>query len=86
MKSTKFQNVFKENCKFKIFLLSILITGLSYGLYKGMLDNFLVEIVEFPNHPWAIGCQFHPEFKSRPNRPHPLFKAFLEAIYEFSKN
>ncbi|MCR5027106.1 MAG: CTP synthase [Methanobrevibacter sp.] len=49
-------------------------------------DDFLVEIVEFPNHPWAIGCQFHPEFKSRPNRPHPLFKSFLEAIYEYSKN
>ena len=49
-------------------------------------DDFLVEIVELPDHPWAIGCQFHPEFKSRPNRPHPLFKAFLEAIYEYSKN
>ena len=49
-------------------------------------DDFLVEIVEVPNHPWAIGCQFHPEFKSRPNRPHPLFKSFLEAIYEYSKN
>ncbi|WP_292796280.1 CTP synthase [Methanobrevibacter sp.] len=49
-------------------------------------DDFLVEIVEFPDHPWAIGCQFHPEFKSRPNRPHPLFKSFLEAIYEHSKN
>ena len=49
-------------------------------------DDFLVEIVELPNHPWAVGCQFHPEFKSRPNRPHPLFKAFLEAIYEYSKN
>ena len=49
-------------------------------------DDFLVEIVEFPNHPWAIGCQFHPEFKSRPNRPHPLFKSFLEAINEYSKN
>ena len=49
-------------------------------------DDFLVEIVEFPNHPWAVGCQFHPELKSRPNRPHPLFKSFLEAIYEHSKN
>ncbi len=49
-------------------------------------DDFLVEIIELPNHPWAIGCQFHPEFKSRPNRPHPLFKSFLEAIYEYSKN
>lgn len=42
---TKFNDIFKDNCKFKTFLLSILITGLSYGLYKGMLDNFLVEIV-----------------------------------------
>ena len=49
-------------------------------------DDFLVEIIEIPDHPWAIGCQFHPEFKSRPNRPHPLFKSFLEAIYEYSKN
>lgn len=48
-------------------------------------DDFLVEIVELPDHPWAVGCQFHPEFKSRPNRPHPLFKAFLEASYEHSK-
>lgn len=48
-------------------------------------DDFLVEIVEFPDHPWAVGCQFHPEFKSRPNRPHPLFKAFLEASFENSK-
>ena len=48
-------------------------------------DDFLVEIIEIPDHPWAIGCQFHPEFKSRPNRPHPLFKSFLEAIYEYSK-
>ena len=42
---TKFNDIFKDNCKFKTVLLSILITGLSYGLYKGMLDNFLVEIV-----------------------------------------
>ncbi|MFM5882198.1 CTP synthase [Methanobrevibacter gottschalkii] len=49
-------------------------------------DDFLVEIIELPNHPWAVGCQFHPEFKSRPNRPHPLFKAFLEAIHDYSKN
>ena len=41
----KIKSVFKENSRFKAFLLSILITGLSYGLYKGMLDNFLAEIV-----------------------------------------
>ncbi len=42
-------------------------------------DNHLVEISEFRDHPFMLGSQFHPEFKSRPNRPHPLFKAFIEA-------
>ena len=40
-------------------------------------DNKLVEIVEFENHPWAIGVQFHPELKSRPNKVHPLFRDFV---------
>jgi len=38
----------------------------------------LVEIVELRDHPWFIGCQFHPEFKSRPMRPHPLFNGFIK--------
>ncbi len=42
-------------------------------------DGRLVEIVEFPQHPFFISCQFHPEFHSRPNTPHPLFKGFMEA-------
>ncbi len=42
-------------------------------------DNRLVEIAELTNHPFMLGSQFHPEFKSRPNHPHPLFAAFLEA-------
>lgn len=42
-------------------------------------DGRLVEIVENPNHPWFVGVQFHPEFKSRPDRPHPLFKGFVAA-------
>jgi CTP synthase len=42
-------------------------------------DNKLVEIAEVKNHPWMIACQFHPEFKSRPNRPHPLFTGFIGA-------
>ena len=42
-------------------------------------DNQLVEMVELPDHPWFIGCQFHPELKSRPNRPHPLFASFIAA-------
>ena len=42
-------------------------------------DKELVEIVEIEDHPWFLGCQFHPEFKSRPTDPHPLFRAFIEA-------
>lgn len=42
-------------------------------------DDRLVEIVEIPEHPWFVACQFHPEYKSRPNRPHPLFIGFLKA-------
>lgn len=42
-------------------------------------EHNLVEILELADHPWFLGCQFHPEFKSRPERPHPLFKAFLGA-------
>ena len=40
-------------------------------------DDRLTEIVEIKDHPWFVGVQFHPEFKSRPNRPHPLFKQFI---------
>ena len=42
-------------------------------------DEELVEIVEIEDHPWFLGCQFHPEFKSRPTEPHPIFRAFIEA-------
>ena len=42
-------------------------------------DGRLVEMVEIPDHPWFVGCQFHPEFKSRPDRPHPLFRGFVAA-------
>ncbi|HOQ08546.1 MAG TPA: CTP synthase [Syntrophomonadaceae bacterium] len=41
-------------------------------------DGLLVEMIELPDHPWFVGCQFHPELKSRPNRPHPLFLGFIE--------
>ncbi|MEM9534455.1 MAG: CTP synthase [Cyanobacteria bacterium P01_E01_bin.45] len=43
------------------------------------LDDRLVEIVEYPNHPFFIACQFHPEFLSRPRKPHPLFKGLIDA-------
>jgi CTP synthase len=45
-------------------------------------DRNLVEIVELPNHPYFIGCQFHPEFKSKPMKPHPLFSNFIAAALE----
>lgn len=45
-------------------------------------DDKLVEIVEIKDHPWFVGVQFHPEFKSRPNRAHPLFKDFIRASLE----
>ncbi|HER24303.1 MAG TPA: CTP synthase, partial [Candidatus Atribacteria bacterium] len=47
-------------------------------------DLNLVEIVELTNHPWFIGVQFHPEFKSRPNRAHPLFREFIKAAMKNS--
>jgi CTP synthase len=45
-------------------------------------DRTYVEICEIADHPWFLGCQFHPEFKSKPMEPHPLFKAFIGAAYE----
>ncbi len=58
---------------------------------KGMLfsglspDKELVEIIELPDHPWFLGCQFHPEFKSNPMKPHPLFKEFIKAAKQHAK-
>ena len=49
-------------------------------------EGTLVEVVEIKDHPFMIGAQFHPEFTSRPNRPNPLFRAFVEAALVFSKN
>lgn len=48
-------------------------------------DNRIVEMMELPNHPWFMGAQFHPEFKSRPNRPHPLFRGFVGAAKEYKR-
>jgi len=49
-------------------------------VYSGLSpDGRLVEICELTNHPWMISCQFHPEFNSRPSRPHPLFRDFIDA-------
>lgn len=49
-------------------------------------DNHIVEMIELPDHPWFVACQFHPEFKSRTNKPHPLFRGFVTAAAERMKN
>ena len=46
-------------------------------------DGRIVEMIEIPAHPWFIATQAHPELKSRPNRPHPLFKGFIEAALDY---
>jgi CTP synthase len=48
-------------------------------------DGILPEIVEMPGHPWFIGVQFHPELKSKPFEPHPLFTSFIEAAIAQSR-
>lgn len=64
----EFNNAFKE----KLEAAGMEISGTSP-------DGQLMEIVEIKDHPWMVGSQFHPEFKSRPNRPHPLFREFIGA-------
>ena len=64
----EFNNDFKE----KLISKGLWMTGVSP-------DGRLAEIVELKDHPWFLGCQFHPEFKSRPTKPHPLFSKFIEA-------
>ena len=49
-------------------------------------DGYIVETVELPDSPFYVGVQFHPEFKSRPNKPHPLFLSFVKASLELSEN
>jgi CTP synthase len=49
-------------------------------------DGHLVEIAELRDHPFMVGSQFHPEFKSRPERPHPLFRDFVQAAVEFPRD
>jgi CTP synthase len=48
-------------------------------------DGELVEIIELKDHPWFLGCQFHPEFKSRPRKPHPLFTSFIGAALQYKE-
>ncbi|MCL2760907.1 MAG: CTP synthase [Desulfuromonadales bacterium] len=64
----EFNNEYKDILSEKGLVLS--------GIYR---EGNLIEVVEIADHPWFLGCQFHPEFKSRPLNPHPLFKAFILA-------
>jgi len=70
----EFNNAFTERLEEK----GLIISGTSP-------DGELVEIIEVKDHPWYLGCQFHPEFKSRPMDPHPLFREFIRASLEHSK-
>ncbi len=70
----EFNNDFKE----KLEQAGLVMSGTSP-------DGQLVEIVEIADHPWFLGCQFHPEFKSRPMNPHPLFVSFIEAALAYKK-
>ena len=55
-------------------------------VFSGMSpDGILPEIIEYEDHPWFIGVQFHPELKSRPFEPHPLFSSFIGAAVEQSR-
>jgi CTP synthase len=71
---------FEFNMAFKELLTEkgLVLSGLSP-------DGTLVEIVELRDHPWFLGCQFHPEFKSRPMDPHPLFREFIRASLNYSQ-
>jgi CTP synthase len=60
-----------------------LLTGGGLRLSGTTPDATYVEIVELPSHPFFLGCQFHPEFKSKPMHPHPLFTSFIGAAYEY---
>ena len=68
--NNKFRNKLIDN--------GMLLSGLSP-------DKELVEIIEIPSHPWFLGCQFHPELKSRATNAHPLFREFVKAAIKYSE-
>jgi CTP synthase len=71
----EFNNAYRE----KLEQAGLIISGVSP-------NGELVEIVEIKDHPWFLGCQFHPEFKSRPENPHPLFRDFIKAALSYAKS
>ncbi|MEW6619308.1 MAG: CTP synthase [bacterium] len=78
--SERHRHRYEVNNKYRKILLkhNVIFSGLS-------LDDNLVEIIELKNHPWFVATQFHPEFKSKPTNPHPLFRDFIGASLKESK-
>jgi CTP synthase len=78
--SERHRHRYEVNNKFRSILLNhgMLLSGLSP-------DRELVEIIELPNHPWFLGCQFHPELKSRATKSHPLFREFIKASLDYAE-
>jgi CTP synthase len=72
--SERHRHRYEFNCQYEPTL-----TAAGFRITGRTPDDKYVEIVEVPDHPWFVGCQFHPEFKSRPMAPHPLFTAFISA-------
>ncbi len=78
--SERHRHRFEVNNKFRKILSDngMIFSGLSP-------DRELVEMIEIPGHPWFLGCQFHPELKSRATKAHPLFRSFVEAALKYSE-
>lgn len=79
--SERHRHRYEVNNEYKDFLIDsgVVISGTSP-------DDFLVEMIELKDHPWFLGCQFHPEFKSRPNDTHPIFKSFIKAAKDYKEH
>lgn len=69
--NNRYREIFEKN--------GLVLSGLSP-------DRELIEIIEIENHPWFLGCQFHPEFKSTPLNPHPLFRDFIKVAMEYKSS
>jgi CTP synthase len=75
--SERHRHRYEFNCEYEKTL-----TDAGFRITGRTPDGTYVEIIEVPEHPWFVGCQFHPEFKSKPLAPHPLFAAFVHASLE----
>jgi len=75
--SERHRHRYEFNCEYESTL-----TSAGFRITGRTPDGVYVEIIEVPGHPWFVGCQFHPEFKSKPLAPHPLFAAFVHASLE----